>query len=62
MEETQVETSVYYVQVLERLDSIDTNVQNVNSGIDMVFAMLMVLCGVVVGVAVGFLFHDLWRT
>lgn len=64
MEEAVVqvlETGTDLTPVLEAMETVNANLVQLQANTDYLFAGLMVLCGIVVGVVVGLLLHDLWR-
>lgn len=53
--------TVDLLPVLEALDHVNGNLAQLSANTDMIFLAVAGLIGVVVGCAVGWLLHDLWR-
>ena len=53
--------TVDLLPVLEALDQVNGNLVQLSANTDMIFLTVAGLIGVVVGCAVGWLLHDLWR-
>lgn len=53
--------TVDLLPVLEALDQVNGNLVQLSANTDMIFLAVAGLIGVVVGCAVGWLLHDLWR-
>lgn len=56
-----IELTTDLTPVLERLDQALQSLAQLQANIDYVFLAICALTGVVIGCAVGWLLHDLWK-
>ena len=57
-----IESATDLTPVLDALEVVNGHLLQLQSNVDYVFLAVCMLAGVVIGCAVGWVLHDLWRT